>query len=433
MACSDSGATSSFVSSAHRGLALPGSIRRLSKPLGVKTGHSTSCAHERARFLKVVPEHDDPETGLCVAVESYLVDSFADDIHLLSEARFREAGIETTSSRSGDSYMYSVLDGMESHPYSIDDCPALCTPLVKHANGLRGIGNHSFKDFKHLKCWITGKLIDINDFKPEQVGVVSCEAPGHHSANFMHVAYNTTAPRARKRLLLLGCGLGQEASLLQTLGLEVAAFAEVGGAFTHCARLFPKAHKFLGVEHLICKLRSGLKLDNVDAVVATLPCQDVTILKDLNNYPTTKTASLFTEKQHTVAELTGITMFFNEMVLPSGSNNHNHRHVVQGFEDLGYNVRCTTACASNFGGASAHNRWFMAASKNHIPSWDFHSMGGELKAPTPICDVMLPRSATRHLEMSTSDYRINAPELVIELFRCNKDNPCAGVLPTSED
>jgi len=122
-------------------------------------------------------------------------------------------------------------------------------------------------------------------------------------------------------------------------------------------------------------------------------------------------------------------MFFNEMVLPSGSNNHNHRHVVQGFKDLGYNVRCKIACASNDEGASAHNRWFMAASRDPIPSWDFHSMGGELKAPTPVCDVMLSRSATMHLEMSTSNYHINAPELVIELFHCSKDNTCVGVLP----
>mmetsp|Transcript_4396 Transcript_4396/g.13004 ORF Transcript_4396/g.13004 Transcript_4396/m.13004 type:complete len:146 (+) Transcript_4396:535-972(+) len=138
--------------------------------------------------------------------------------------------------------------------------------------------------------------------------------------------------------------------------------------------------------------------------VATLPCQDVTILKGLNGYPTTKTAPLFTKEQLTVAELSNIDLFFNEMVLPTDSNCHNHKHVVQGFRNLGFTVKCTTACASEFGAASGHIRWFMAACKGPIYSWDLYSMGGGLKASTPVSAIMLPRSDTKHLEKSTSNY-----------------------------
>lgn len=73
----------------------------------------------------------------------------------------------------------------------------------------------------------------------------------------------------------------------------------------------------------IHKLLSGLKLE-FDAIICTLPCQNVTRLKQLNQYPTTKAASLFTSDQLTVARLTKANFVFNEMTLPYDVNKHNH-------------------------------------------------------------------------------------------------------------
>jgi len=270
MQCMDSGATSNFISSELRCLALPGTIHKLDKAVPVKTGHSVSLAHETGEFLIVTPMYGDAKTGLCLRVKTYLVKGFANDIHLLSEQCMRQAGLETTSSGLGDSYMYRLMEGMSSHPYCIDDCTALRTPLVRQANGLKGLVNHTFKNFEHLRCWLTGKLVDKKAFKPGHVGVVACEAPCRHSANFMHTAYNVGVPRAKKRLLLLGCGLAQEAALLESLDIDVVAFAEVGGAFSHCVKRLPQAQAFYGVQHLIRKLRSGLVLD-VDAYRCCYP------------------------------------------------------------------------------------------------------------------------------------------------------------------
>ena len=106
------------------------------------------------------------------------------------------------------------------------------------------------------------------------------------------------------RTFLIGPGLFSEAtSAFDNMPLEIAGAVEVGENYSRikkqCRRKYGrKVSVYKDLDTLNGKLeRDEVKLPEFDLLVCTLPCQNVTVLRKLNGYETTKTAHLFTKSQ----------------------------------------------------------------------------------------------------------------------------------------
>ena len=143
-----------------------------------------------------------------------------------------------------------------------------------------------------------------------------------------HICFSSprsVSNHTKRRVVIVGCGFGWEAS---DEDIEIVAFCEVGKPFLLCKKMFPDSKAFYSLEGVVGMLRRNPKmLGKVDELRFTLPCQDVTLLKLLNKYGTTKTAHLFTNLE--LADIINADTVFNEMVLPTPENKHNHAQVVK--------------------------------------------------------------------------------------------------------
>ena len=76
--------------------------------------------------------------------------------------------------------------------------------------------------------------------------------------------------------------------------MKIVIVIEVGENFDRAKSIFKDALVLYDLDRVNERISTGeLSLPEFDLAVFTLPCQDETSLKVLNNYPETKTAHLF--------------------------------------------------------------------------------------------------------------------------------------------
>ena len=138
--------------------------------------------------------------------------------------------------------------------------------------------------------------------------------------------------------------------------------------------------------------RDEIKLPEFDLLVCTLPCQNVTVLKQLNRYKTTKTAHLFTKSQLKFVKLVQPSRILNEMTSPRHDAYDDHEKLAASLREMGYHVATDNVDAAAVGDRTSHFRWFSYASKAPISSFDvLHDSGMEL-APRAVEGILEPES-----------------------------------------
>ena len=322
----DSGATDGFTATINKHKAIPGSREPLQKTHMVKMG--TTYAASKWQQLRQVIMHKSgsEDTALVMIAQLLEVEGFFPDTTLLSEDRLEAAGAVIAKSGKPP-YLYRRKPHHECSWYDYRRCDSTCTLLERLSNGLLGFQALDPDKFQRFECFFTGQEIDrdlLNTMRLTNIcPVVSSDTSSENAE--AHICFSTSKSvsyHPRRRVVIVGCGFGWEAS---DEGIEVVAFCEVGKPFLLCKKLFPDSKAFYSLECMVGMLRRNPKmLGEVDELRFTLPCQDVTLLKLLNKYGTTKTAHLFTKLQGELASIIDAGTVFNEMVLPTPENKHSH-------------------------------------------------------------------------------------------------------------
>ena len=484
----DSGATAHF----KRGTDGCFDVKKLPSPVPVKMGTSVTHATHTGLSPIVFKDAFDDSVGLVTLVEFYCVPTFFHDLVLISEGLFIGAGLRPCigkPSKYMPPYVYLSKPCITADPINYRELKGQ-SPLFlmsKAKNGLTMIKSTRIPEFKDLIDFRTGKHLFVKhrDIKSKPGTVMKAlkekcdpirkakytasafdlcdqqDDQSHVSDMLeMYAALDTvddapTLPRfdaedrpppepppnsSALRVCLIGGGLYTEVfnPSFRDIPMKIVIVIEVGENFDRARSIFKDALVLYDLDRVNERISTGeLSLPEFDLAVFTLPCQDETSLKVLNNYPETKTAHLFKQSQFKFVDLAKPDRVLNEMVPPRTNHHATHDSVSEHYKNRGYNVAVDNVDACFVGDRTSHFRWFLYASRFHIFSFDVIKDSGMECTPRAASEVLEPDSQVSPNLLRVCPYserNVFVPQLVSYLFKAwHQPNYSPSLVSPSEN